>query len=607
MQKSIVHTNTFKGWWMISLSLVICLSLSSFNSVSAQTQEKDTAFQNLYKRYYQYYNENDADKFLEASEQMKEYYEKKGNRKSYYKIRLNEVLYEAENGNTYSAINKSNDILKEMEEKNERMYPIVYTALATIYESRGNYRMAKHYYEEALKDAEPTDTGSLMSIYSRVAELKMERDPKDAMVWNEKFGSLSQNHPEYYKVYLALKGGICFFLGDKNTFEQTNSEFQQYLKQHPSLDQFGIETMSVVQHAFNGQYNKALELLSATNKHDFEDIKYFDFRSKIYQMMNRSDLAIAETDKRREFRDSLSSDMFFNNINEVYAELEVAKINQKAAEERELWMTIVIILLGCIVAAAVTWSVWYRRVNKRLKKQNNDLEIALDRAEESDRMKSSFIKQVSHEIRTPLNVITGYAQIITNPQFQLGTQERDEMLNAINKNTSDITEIVNELLEVAQDDSRNLYEKEDLIDCDELCKTVMKETEKQNTNRLEMRLVNDVPAGFTFKSNRTALEKILGQLMNNAVKFTEKGFAELHASYDERNNTLTFTVTDSGIGIPKKHHSHIFHRFFKIDPFKQGLGLGLTMSKKMADLLYAQLYIDSSYTDGCRMVLSFEV
>ena len=95
--------------------------------------------------------------------------------------------------------------------------------------------------------------------------------------------------------------------------------------------------------------------------------------------------------------------------------------------------------------------------------------------------------------------------------------------------------------------------------------------------------------------------------MNNAVKFTEKGFAELHASYEERTNTLTFTVTDSGIGIPKKHHSHIFHRFFKIDPFKQGLGLGLTMSKKMADLLHAQLYIDSSYTDGCRMVLSFEV
>ena len=606
MQKSVVNISTFNSWWMICLSLIICLSLSSYNSVSAQTQEKDTAFQNLYKRYFQYYNENNADKFLEASEQMKEYYLKKGNKKSYYKIRLNEVLYDAENGKTYSAITKSNDILKEMEEKNEKMYPIVYTALASIYESRGNYRMAQYYYEDALKEAEPNDTGSLMSLYSRIAELKMERDPKSAMEWNEKFGSLSRNHPEYYKIYLTLKGGICFFLGDKKTFAQTNSEFQQFIKQHPSLDQFGIETMNIVNHAFNGQYDKALELLSAEN-HDFEDIKYFDFRSKLYQMMGRYDLAIHETDKRREYRDSLSSDMFFNNINEVYGELNVAKINQKAAEEHELWMTIVIILLGCIVAAAVTWSIWYRRINKRLKKQNSDLETALDRAEESDRMKSSFIKQVSHEIRTPLNVITGYAQIITNPQFQLDTKERDEMLNAINKNTSDITDIVNELLEVAQDDSRNLYEKEDLINCAELCKKVMEETEKQNTNHLEMRLINDVPQDFTFMSNRTAMEKILGQLMNNAMKFTEKGFAELHASYEERTKTLTFTVTDSGIGIPKKHHSHIFHRFFKVDSFKQGLGLGLTMSKKMADLLHAQLYIDSSYTDGCRMVLSFEV
>ncbi|MBQ8656297.1 MAG: hypothetical protein IJ527_04485 [Prevotella sp.] len=572
----------------------------SFSPVRAQ---QDTAFQQLYQRYFQLYGESDAEKFYEASEQMKAYYLEKGNIDSYYKIRLNEVLYDAENGQTYSAIKKSNNILDEMEEKQEKQYHIVYTALGTIYESRGNYRMANHYYEEAMKDVAPADTGSMMSIYSRLASLQMAREPASAQQWNEKFGQLCQHFPDYYKVYLTLKGGICFFNDDRQTFDKTHEEFQQYVKEHPELDDYGVLSMQIIRAAFDGQYDKALNLID-THESDFDNIKNFDFRIKIYNMMGRSDLAVSEANKRRDYRDSLNSDMIYNNINEVNAELGVAKINQQAAEEREMWLIIVIVLLVIVIAVGVAWAIWYRRINQRLQKQNHALEIALDRAEESDRMKTSFIEHVSHEIRTPLNVITGFAQIISNPEYELGTDERNNMLRDIGKNTNDITTIVNELLEVAQDESRNQYEKTDTINCQELMQRVMAEAQMANNGRLDMRLKNQLAADFTFTGNRQATEKVLRALLNNAMKFTQQGFVELSASLREPDRQLVFAVTDSGIGIPQEHYEHAFQRFFKVDSFKQGLGLGLTMSKKITELLGGSINIDKDYHPGCRMIVT---
>ena len=268
-----------------------------------------------------------------------------------------------------------------------------------------------------------------------------------------------------------------------------------------------------------------------------------------------------------------------------------------------MWMAVVIILLAIIIVVGIAWLLWARRKNKQLSKQNKELEVALDRAEESDRMKTSFIEHVSHEIRTPLNVITGYAQIITNPNYQLDTQERNQMLAAIGKNTSDITDIVNELLEVAQDESRNQYAKEDTINCNQLCRDVLAESEIVNNGRLELRFKTQVADDFTFLSNATGLKRVLQALINNSLKFTEQGFIELSASYDAVRKVLVLAVSDSGIGIPKKYHSHIFHRFFKVDPFKQGVGLGLTMAQKITLLLGGQIDIDSDYKDGCRMVV----
>ena len=164
-------------------------------------EQKDTAFANLYRRYFQLYTEGNESIFYDASAKMKDYYLRNNKYDSYYKIALNEILYDTEQGKTYRAIKKCNNLLNEMNARGKRRYHIVYSAMGNIYDMRGNYRMAKKYFQDALNACEPNDTGSLISIYSRIASLQAHREPLKAKEINELFGKMAVKHTQYYKVH----------------------------------------------------------------------------------------------------------------------------------------------------------------------------------------------------------------------------------------------------------------------------------------------------------------------------------------------------------------------------------------------------------------------
>ena len=597
-----------KTFFLLLTLLLCCLG------VNAQ-QQQDTAFRKLYQQYFKLYNKPEKEKeFWETSKKVEAYYKKQGRQRSYYKMRQNEVLYLVDHGRAYQAIKRSNEILEEMKAEGAKHFDIVYTSLATVYESRGNYRMAKHYFMESMKNVNMADSGALISIYSRIASLQSTREPKEAWEWNEKFGSLAIVYPDYYKMYLAQKGQISFFMNDKARFTKAKAEFDDYLKQHNFVDSVGMVSMSIFQKTFNEQYDEALALLDQKEVPGLDIITIHDVKGRIYETMGRYDLCLKESAIRRDLRDSLNSDLLYDNINAVNAEAGLTLLTEKAekdheamireaAKERERWFAAVIGLLAVALGLVASRYLQKRRYQKKLLKQNKELEIALDRAQESDRMKSSFIEHVSHEIRTPLNVITGFAQIITNPDYELEDDERNTMLNDISKNTIEITNIVNELLEVSEDESREHYELTDNVNIHQLCQEVVNNASVVNNGRLELSYKNMLDQNYTLLTNKQALRKILNQLMKNALKFTKQGEIELKVRERAANGGLEFTITDTGIGIDEQYHEKVFERFFKVDPFKQGLGLGLTMCRKMAELMGGSLTIDSSYKKGTRFVL----
>ena len=218
-------------------------------------------------------------------------------------------------------------------------------------------------------------------------------------------------------------------------------------------------------------------------------------------------------------------------------------------------------------------------------------------------MKDSFIQHVSHEIRTPLNVVTGFAQVITNNDYTLDDESRNHMLKEINKNTQEITYIVNELLEVAENESREYYPKEDILHVNSFFYKLLHDGEMYNTNHLTLNYSSTVDNNFTIKTNRRVLEKVIIQLLMNALKFTPEGTVTMDIQPSSNNDMLRVMITDTGIGIPEEHRDHIFERFYKVDTFKPGFGLGLTISRKLAVLLGGSLVLDNEYRNGSRFVL----
>lgn len=593
-------------------SLLLVFLLTLFTPTMA-IEQKDTAFTNLYHRYFELYADSDETAFYEASDKLKEYYLKANNLDSYYKVLLNEILYDTEQGKAYRAIKKCGAMLEEMEQKNDKHYDIVYSALGNIYDMRGNYRMANKYYEEALKACAPTDTGALISIYSRIASLKAHREPHKAWEVNEHFGKMCTNNPQYYKVYVVLKGEISFYMKDRQRFEKAYEQYLKIREDYPLLDGYGKDMMKMVHATFQGDYETALQCLSHEST-DYDVLDRCDMRIQIYEMMGEVEKAMQEVAYRRDLRDSLNSDMLFDNMNELNAEMGLTKMQEETLEKEKeatkrqnMLLSITIILLLAALGLVISRYLMRRRLQKQLVKKNKELEIALMRAEESDRMKTSFIEHVSHEIRTPLNVITGFTQVITNPSFKLEAAERDKMIHDISVNTIEITNIVNELLEVAQEESRQHYEKNDTIEVNAFCEKIIKDMDILNLHHLDVQFLSEVGADFTMKTNRKALEKILRQLLENALKFTEKGHIECKVSESPEEGVVRFTITDTGIGIAEEHQERIFERFFKVDSFKQGFGLGLTMSRKIALLLGGSLYLDKEYTEGARFMLTLPI
>ena len=583
--------------------LIICLTFILCPAFALGTEQEDSVFDKLYERYYQLYQDTDATAFYDISRQMMDYYQKQGNTQSYYKVMLNEVLYDSEHGQSYRAIKKAGELLEIMKQKGDKhYYYIVYSALGSLYETRGNYRLANSYFTDALNNCEPKDTNALMSIYSRLAELKADREPKKAWEYNEKFGALSKNSPQYYKMYLVFKANICLYLNDKQQFLKTYAEFQDYCKQHADLLVFGNTLMSVVYDTFQGNYDKALNTLDASTS-DFTELERCELRIKLYRMMGEEEKALEEVNRRRDLHDSLNSNMLFESINEINTEMGINRLNEQATKERERWLAAVIVLLAVALGLIIWRHLTRRRYQARLVKKNKELEIALDHAQESDRMKTAFIEHVSHEIRTPLNVITGFVQIISNSAYELDDEERDQMMNDISKNTMEITNIVNELLEMAQDESIAHYECNDDVRLNQLCQSVINQTTLLSDGRIEVTFNSQLNNQYVLRTNRQALNKILSQLLKNAVKFTEKGMVELKIRERIANGGIEFSITDTGVGIAEEHQEKIFERFYKVDPFKQGLGLGLTMSRRIAELLGGTLDIDKEYKKGARFVL----
>ena len=325
-------------------------------------------------------------------------------------------------------------------------------------------------------------------------------------------------------------------------------------------------------------------------------------RTRILRELGRGNEAYDILSPMVEQRNSANMNELRHQLSEMdsLAEIDEMRVREQRAH---FWYAVIVSLI--IIVSLTVFAVFRQIAARVLARKNRELAEALDHAQESDRMKTAFVQHVSHEIRTPLNIITGFAQVVGSPEYELSDDDRRKMLADISHNTNEITSLVNELLELSESESQSHYAKTDDVDISALCQTVLSESEVENPAHLRMSLDDSLPRGYTLRSNADALHKILTRLMSNALKFTEQGSVVVRTRAEA--GRLVIEVEDTGIGIAPENRDKVFERFFKVDAFKPGIGLGLTVARRTAELLDGMLTLDPAYTTGSRFVLSLPI
>ena len=226
------------------------------------------------------------------------------------------------------------------------------------------------------------------------------------------------------------------------------------------------------------------------------------------------------------------------------------------------------------------------------KRLEQDLRSARDRAEESNRLKSAFLANMSHEIRTPLNAIVGFSELMAT---EADPDQRKEFADLILTNNTLLLQIISDVLDLARIESGRIEIVRTEFDARDFCREVAETFRLQVAEGVVLRLEDDLPR-LPLEGYRPGLHQILGNFMRNAVKFTTKG--SITIGFSQRPGWVRFYVRDTGIGIPEEERAKIFDRFYKVDTFTQGTGLGLPICKNIAEQLGGRIGVDSAVGAG---------
>lgn len=242
-----------------------------------------------------------------------------------------------------------------------------------------------------------------------------------------------------------------------------------------------------------------------------------------------------------------------------------------------------------------------------LKKREKELIKQKQKAEEADKLKTSFLSNMSHEIRTPMNAIVGFSQLLAIPNLQ--DDKKEVYIDQINYNANQLLKLIDDIIEVSKIEAQKVVTTESKCYVNQIIDELKLsfETHKGRLGKTHIELITEKAHSdkfFSIISDKYRLNQILTNLLGNAIKFTEKGYIKFGYKFITKNKRkfLEFFVEDTGLGINKQKIQYVFDRFSKVPADKTklygGTGLGLSISKSLTELLGGEISVESVENKG---------
>ena len=549
------------------LLFFLLFSIGAFAETPIEKENRD-----LYREFVRLQNYGPADQFYIQAEKYEKFLKDHQMMEEYFKIKTNEGFFDLSQHDILRGLKTSEQLDRELHEAQATHLYYLSTGLKGDLYKATRSPLCDSIYQQALLEVGDRDPKFTMLIHMSLAQVNYMTNRSASIKWVNMAQQEAErlNNYEHRSMSLGLKCYLYFMMADEEAFQDNAEKYERLREEFDSLEAQGL---TLGKQRFSHRYDKVIEVAKAAFKGKFNDA-----------------IKMAEEEL------NVDRQMVIYCIHSMEGQYE-----KERSTEKLKWG------FGIMTALYIfVYIMGRRRLLRKIWKRNDELKVALEKADAANQMKTSFIRSMSHEIRTPLNAINGFSQILCDPNFNLSEEEMKDMRKRIMSNTEAITIIINELLELAAGESVKIDESAlTPVAVNKMCKNSLEASEKHNENGLRMEFMTTLDDEFTIKTNEEIVAQILGKIIDNALKFTEKGSVIIEAA--QKGQMVEISVTDTGIGIPADKQDSIFDNFVKLDEFKGGVGLGLSISRRLTNLLGGNLLLDSAYTTGCRFVLQLPI
>ena len=542
----------------------------------------------------------EREKFYEVSNELKDVCQQLGDERTFYTAWGNQADYESTRQNYAKADEIADQIAHFAAEQNSHWgnYVALHTRAATALQKQ-DYMAAEEAYKRAVdfrhkyfpNESAGDDLQELMKIANH------RKDQKAGLMYARKILA----EPNVAPIH---KGRALFrlsqFAFNKNNVQQYDSIYNVLMQLKESDGIAAIEPVVEVNYEIlHGNYQRALQLCQ-----DLSPDKKAERMAVIYHLMGNNDKAYEMMAKFKKINDSIVLVSHGNVVASCYVQMnnERMKLEQKLLEDENSqlkhWLVFILCIAVVLLLALVIWQ-HHARI-KRLEKEKVQLEQEKKRAEKAFDMKNEFITNITNELRAPLNPIEGFSDILANSDYELQSEEREQLRGLIKDSSKHITKLIDELAEMSLYESKKSLPMNYTLSPNHLSRHMVDTMRPRCKEGVRMFFESDLPDDYAVQTNYEGIETLLRHLLENAIQYTDKGVITL--AITEYEDSVRTSVTDTGRGIPPERREHVFETFRELGDNQKLQGLGLSICQSIVKLLGGRIWLDETYTDGTRFI-----